>query len=211
MRAMTSEPCVEPHQQISSPRPRRSDRIEWKEKAVPVSHPVGPTEWTTLSRAAAAMMLVLGALLIASCSATSPAGSDQAQERLSTGREIFATNCTACHGTGGEGQPDWHIRKEDGTLPAPPLNGDGHTWHHGDGLLYRTVSQGGVIFEDPTYTYFKSGMPAFGDALSHEEILAVLTYVKSLWGEKTKLGNSITASQQLISEQDPFPKEGEIK
>ena len=117
-------------------------------------------------------------------------------------------DCAVCHGVGGEGQPDWHVRKKDGTLP-PPLNGDGHTWHHSDGLLYRIVSQGGVILEDPRYPSFKSAMPAFGDRLSHQEIIAVLTYVKSLWGDKTKRGLSIRESQALASEEeDPFPPGG---
>ena len=95
--------------------------------------------------------------------------------------------------------------KADGTLQPPPLNGDGHTWHHADGLLYRIVRQGGQILEDPRDPSFKSAMPAFGDRLSHEEIVQVLTYVKSLWGDKTKRGLSIWESQALVSEQDPFP------
>ena len=126
-----------------------------------------------------------------------------------TGEEIFASNCAACHGADGEGQPDWHVRKTDGTLPPPPLNGDGHTWHHADGLLYEIVSQGGKMLEDPSYPSFKSAMPAFGDRLSHEQIIEVLTYVKSLWGDKTSRGLSIVESQALVSEQDPFPPEGE--
>ena len=52
-------------------------------------------------------------------------------------------------------------------------------------------------------------MPAFGDRLSHEEIIAVLTYVKDLWGDKTKLGHSIRETQALVSEEDPFPSDGE--
>ena len=107
-----------------------------------------------------------------------------------------------------KGQPDWHIRKDDGTLPAPPLNGDGHTWHHPDGLLYRIVSQGGKISEDPSYPSFKSAMPAFRDRLNHEEIVAVITYVKDLWGDKAKRGMSFRESQALISEEDPFPSGG---
>ena len=105
----------------------------------------------------------------------------------------------------GEGQPDWHVRRDDGTLPPPPLNGDGHTWHHGDGLLYRIVSEGGKTLEDPDYPGFRSAMPAFGDRLSPEEIVAVLEYLKHLWGDKTKLGLSIRESQALVSEQDPYP------
>ena len=51
-------------------------------------------------------------------------------------------------------------------------------------------------------------MPAFGDRLSREELIEVLTYVKSLWADKTKRGLSIRESQALVSEQDPFLPEG---
>ena len=126
-----------------------------------------------------------------------------------TGQEIFASTCAACHGTAGEGQPNWHIPKEDGTLPAPPLNGNGHTWHHPDGWLFRVVSQGGKIQESPSVPGFKSGMPAFGDTLSHDEIIDVLTYVKGLWeGKASRSGLYITESQAFISEGDPFPDSG---
>ena len=85
---------------------------------------------------------------------------------------------------------------KDGTLPAPPLNGDGHTWHHGDGLLYRIVREGGKMQEDPVLLpNFKSAMPAFGAQLSHEEIVAVLTYIKGWWGDKTSRGLSIVEAQ----------------
>ena len=126
-----------------------------------------------------------------------------------TGAELFAANCAACHGADGEGQPNWHLKKADGTLPAPPLNGDGHTWHHGDGLLYQIVSQGGKTLEDPRDTGFKSAMPEFGNRLSHEEIIEVLTYVKSLWGDKTMRDVPIRESQAFVSQQDPFPPAGE--
>ena len=92
--------------------------------------------------------------------------------KLSSGQEIYAANCAVCHGDGGEGQPEWHVKRADGTLPPPPLNGDG--------LLYLIVSEGGKTLEDPTYPNFRSGMPAFGERLSQEEIIAVLEYVKSL-------------------------------
>lgn len=122
-----------------------------------------------------------------------------------TGQVIFAANCATCHGADGEGQANWHVANDDGTLPAPPLNGDGHTWHHPDGLLYRIVSQGGAQFESPSDPGFKSAMPAFGDRLSHGEIIAVLTYIKSLWGNKVRMDFSIRESQELLSERDPFP------
>ena len=156
------------------------------------------------SHAAALVLVPLAIVLLVSC--TSSSGFDTAV--VSRGQELFAANCATCHGAGGEGQSDWHITKADGTLPAPPLNGDGHTWHHGDGLLYRIVSEGGQTLEGSAYTSFKSAMPAFGERLSHEEIVAVLTYLKSLWGDTMKRGLSIVESQALVSEQDPFPPSG---
>ncbi len=153
---------------------------------------------------------MLGASLLNGCGETSAAGPGESaslfsDQRIQRGRNLFAANCAACHGAGGEGQPDWHISKPDGTLPAPPLNGDGHTWHHADGFLYRVVDEGGKFQEDPRVPGFKSAMPAFGDRLGNQEIVAVLTYVKSLWGDKTRGGFSILESQTIISQQDPFP------
>ena len=165
------------------------------------------------SRGAVVVALALAILLIAACS-PDPAQAPQTPVTAPTvgnsptGGELFAANCAVCHGANGEGQPNWHIRKENGTLPPPPLNGDGHTWHHADGLLYRIVSQGGKIYESPDNPSFKSAMPAFGDRLSHEEMVEVLTYIKSLWGNKTRMGLSIRESQALVSEDDPFPDSG---
>ena len=154
--------------------------------------------------AVALVLLLLALVSLTSCTSWSPFDSAV----VSRGQELFAANCATCHGAGGEGQPDWHVTKADGTLPAPPLNGDGHTWHHGDGLLYRIVSEGGQTLEGSTYASFKSAMPAFGERLDHDETIAVLTYVKSLWEGKTSRGISILESQTFASEQDPFPPSG---
>ena len=157
--------------------------------------------------AALVWALTLAAMLVVAAGCSSP---PSVEERDSTpephpGEKTFAATCAVCHGVDGEGQPDWHIRKPDGTFPAPPLNGEGHTWHHADGLLYRIVSQGGQLWEDPDLPQFKSGMPAFGEQLSQEEIIAVLEYVKGLWSGKESRGVSISEHQVLMSETDPFP------
>ena len=131
-----------------------------------------------------------------------------AAENVALGEELFKGNCAVCHGANGEGQADWQVRKPDGMLPAPPLNGDGHTWHHGDGTLFRIVSQGGAIYESQDLPNYKSGMPAFGERLSRDEIISVINYVKSLWGDKVAQGLDlpIRESQAIVSETDPFPE-----
>ena len=134
-----------------------------------------------------------------------PIPAAEAGAATARGQTIFATTCALCHGAAGQGQPNWRVAKEDGTLPPPPLNGDGHAWHHADGLLYRIVRQGGAV---PSLPNFRSGMPAFGEQLSHHEIIAVLTYIKSLWGDKTDQGVSIREWQAQLSRDDPFPPEG---
>ena len=162
------------------------------------------------------LLAAITLLVLPACSSSpddaSPVAAEQPSVTTSTapvarsGQEVFTSICSACHGLQGQGQLDWHIPKEDGTLPAPPLNGDGHTWHHGDGLLYRIVREGGKIQEDPVLLpNFKSAMPAFGAQLSHEEIVAVIAYIKGWWGDKTSRGLSIVEAQANKSTGDPFP------
>ncbi len=98
---------------------------------------------------------------------------------VSKGRLIYAENCASCHGAQLEGQPNWRQRDEEGYLPAPPHDASGHTWHHSDRQLFELTKHGlGVILGDKN---FKTRMPAYGNQLSDQEILAVLSYIKSTW------------------------------
>ncbi len=163
--------------------------------------------------AAGIAFVAIVALVLSACSSSSEANTPVPTERpiattpiARSGQEVFSSICSACHGLMGEGQPNWHIPNADGTLPAPPLNGEGHTWHHADGFLYRIVRDGGKIQEDPVLLpNFKSAMPAFGAQLSHEEIVEVIDYVKGWWGGKTSRGLSIVEAQANRSIGDPFP------
>ncbi|MCY3572250.1 MAG: c-type cytochrome [Chloroflexi bacterium] len=156
--------------------------------------------------------LVLAALvtltaLIAACGEPEPVAvlSSEQSEDVSgprTGEQVFASTCAACHGAGGEGAEDWMVRDEDGRLPPPPLNGEGHTWHHSDGVLYGIVSDGGAGIG------FGSNMPGFKEELTREEIIAVLEYVKTWWEGKEIDGFPIAESQRELSEIDPYPVAG---
>ncbi|MDH3264573.1 MAG: cytochrome c [Paracoccaceae bacterium] len=100
----------------------------------------------------------------------------------SHGEAVYAEHCAACHGAALEGQPDWRAPKPDGTLPAPPHDETGHTWHHGDGLLFDYIKRGGqAVLADAGIENFSSAMPGFGHVLSDADITVVLDYIKSTW------------------------------
>jgi mono/diheme cytochrome c family protein len=100
-------------------------------------------------------------------------------ERVALGQAVYAQACAACHGANLEGKANWQTRLADGSLPPPPHDSTGHTWHHPDELLIDIVANGG----DPTS---KSQMPAFKDQLTEEQIVAVLDFIKSRWGREER-------------------------
>lgn len=102
------------------------------------------------------------------------------------GEKLYAENCASCHGTDLEGQPDWRSRGPDGKLPAPPHDRTGHTWHHGDALLFNYTKLGGTEVMKRQGIDFDSGMPGFGDILSDEEIQSILSFIKSTWPERER-------------------------
>lgn len=95
--------------------------------------------------------------------------------RIARGRELYAQYCASCHGANLEGAPNWRTPLADGSFPAPPHNGAGHTWHHADELLIEITLDGG----NPR---FNSKMPPFRGQLGREEVVDVLEYFKSEWG-----------------------------
>jgi len=103
------------------------------------------------------------------------------------GQTLYATYCAACHGTNLEGQAGWRSPGPDGRLPAPPHDENGHTWHHGDQLLFDYTKLGGKAEMAKRGVEFDSGMPAFGDQLTDTEINNVLAYIKSTWPERLQI------------------------
>ena len=84
-------------------------------------------------------------------------------ESLKAGLAVFTTKCSACHGAQAQG------------VIGPNLTD--HFWIHGKGLrkdIIQTVTKG----------VLEKGMPAWGEVLSEEEILAVAGYIYSLKDSK---------------------------
>ena len=96
------------------------------------------------------------------------------------GAGLYAEHCAICHGAELEGEPNWRVQKEDGSMPAPPHDDSGHTWHHADQMLHDYTRLGGsATLSRMGVTGIISGMPAFGDVMSDKEIDAVLNFIKS--------------------------------
>ncbi len=95
-------------------------------------------------------------------------------ESVEAGGKLYAEYCASCHGANLEGESNWQQPKADGSLPAPPHDENGHTWHHPDEVLIETITEGG----DPA---FGGTMPGFGDQLSREEMVSILDFIKNHW------------------------------
>ena len=116
----------------------------------------------------------------------STGGAMPAEVDIAAGRALYGEHCAACHGANLEGQENWQSPGPDGRLPAPPHDKTGHTWHHGDGLLFDYTKLGGRAVMAAQGMDFDSGMPGFADHLSDAEIWNILGYIKSTWPERIR-------------------------
>ena len=98
------------------------------------------------------------------------------QDIVNYGAGLFQQNCAVCHGVNAEGTKEWKKTDANGNYPPPPLDGSAHAWHHSIPQLARSIKEGGI----------KLGgvMPAFGDKLSNEEVLALIAFFQSKWSDQ---------------------------
>lgn len=123
------------------------------------------------------IMLVVAALLLAACGDSNSSASRQMDfTQVSEGARLYQKNCAECHGTSGQGDPNWRERDADGMFPPPPLNGTGHTWHHPKAVLLDVINNGSPKG--------MGKMPAWREKLSAEEIEAIIAWFQSRWPEQ---------------------------
>ena len=113
------------------------------------------------------------------------------------GETVYAAQCAACHGANLEGQPNWRERGPDGRLPAPPHDETGHTWHHPDALLFELTKEGPPKEMGNGEPYL-SNMPAYEGVLSDEEIVTVLSYIKSRWPAEVRERHDALNAQMAV-------------
>lgn len=96
--------------------------------------------------------------------------------KVARGAKLYQMNCAECHGSQGQGAPDWRQRDAEGNFPPPPLNGTGHAWHHPRKMLHYVIANGSPGGQ--------GNMPAWGDELSDEEIDAIIAWFQSKWPDQ---------------------------
>lgn len=118
---------------------------------------------------------------LGACAASTVPTPSATPSPIESGREVYVQVCAECHGTNGEGYAN--------DLDAPALDATEHAWHHPDQQLYDWIANGKLGLGRE--------MPALAVQLTHNEILAVIDYLHSLWTADQ------LADQQNISERYP--------
>lgn len=132
-----------------SPRSAGSRRAWWRR------HP---------SAAVVVAAFAIGGILVATTLWSDRAGNRAGPDPdvLAVGGKLYAQSCASCHGASGAGFARAGV-------PAPPLDGSAHSWHHSDDQILGLIRDGGSI------------MPAVGHDWSDAQRAAVLTFVKARW------------------------------
>jgi cbb3-type cytochrome c oxidase subunit III len=90
-----------------------------------------------------------------------------------SGGQIFAAKCAACHQSSGQG-----------TSAFPPLNGNPHVSAADPKEMIATIVNGRSGALAVNGTTYNGKMPAWKGQLSHADIAAVATYIRSAWTNK---------------------------
>jgi len=133
-------------------------------------------------------VFVLGAIVLSACGGQQAVSSEKSATKVEVpaafkgkpnpfsnnveaetkGKEIYSTNCAACHGeTGiGDGPAGASLDPHPGNLVDAKAKGEDY--------LYWRVSDGGALAP------FNSSMPAWKGVLTEDEIWQVITYIQTL-------------------------------
>ena len=104
----------------------------------------------------------------------SPATFELDRADVRRGQAVYEKHCLACHGKAGAGTVlAWRIRDADGHLPPPPLDGSARAALKTNDELLAIVRDGSPPGAGK--------MPAWKNRLPERDIVAVVTYIKSLW------------------------------
>ncbi len=131
-------------------------------------------------------------LAIAAITTLFAAGMQAAGETQSrSGKEIYLSACAACHGVDGRGVGRHAVGFE---TPLPDFTDCSFATREPDADWAAVVHQGGPV------RAFDRMMPAFGEALTDEEIGKVLTHIRSFCGDRAWPRGELNLPRPLVTE-----------
>jgi len=139
------------------------------------------------------MALVVGAVVLSSDQVAARGGPSPRTQATTpkTGAEVYIEACANCHGRDGRGLPDVNALLP---VPVPDLTDCNFATREPDTDWTAIITAGGPI------RGFHRTMPAFGEALSREEIAASLAHVRTLCGDPAWPRGDLNLPRALVTE-----------
>ena len=114
-----------------------------------------------------------------------------------TGKELYRKACATCHGADGKGAPATLLGFD---IPLPDFTDCSFATREPDADWLAVAHQGGPI------RGFAREMPAFGDALTQDELQKILGYIRTLCPEDEWPRGELNTPRALVTEK-AFPED----
>jgi mono/diheme cytochrome c family protein len=134
------------------------------------------------------LALMLGSAFVAAVIFSSHGSAGAAGATAPDGKAIYAANCSACHQASGAGGG-----------PFPPLAGNSDVSGADTSALIATLLNGRSGPIQANGKTYGGVMPAWKSSLTNAQIAAVLTYVRSAWGND----GAIVSEEQVAAARAP--------
>jgi len=119
------------------------------------------------------------------------------EQRPSTGKDLYQAACAACHGPDGKGEARERVGFE---TPLPDFTDCRFTAREPDSDWSSIIHNGGPA------RAFSEIMPAFGDALSDDEIEKIIPYLRSFCQDRAWPRGDLNLPRPLVTEK-AFPED----
>jgi mono/diheme cytochrome c family protein len=123
-------------------------------------------------------------------------GLSAAAQASRSGEEIYRTACATCHGADGRGNPRSHVGFD---TPLPDFTDCSFATPEAEADWFAIVHAGGPV------RAFARQMPAFGGALTDDEIRRVVGFVRGLCGDRRWPSGDLNLPRALVTEK-AFPE-----
>ena len=124
-----------------------------------------------------------------------PATGRASGQRTPDGQALFQANCAACHGSDGTGAPKAQL----GYDPPPDFTDCSFATVEPDADWYAVAHDGGPA------RAFSRRMPAFGEALSADDLSAILRYIRGFCGQAAWPRGELNLPRPFLTEK-AFPE-----